>query len=120
MVWRGGFVISTISSDGDKIRPVETEKARENYQFNERLESLLKHYDDPSGSAYTISSNNYLAIPYPTGLNGNKVVSISLLDFGTVSGPITILPYGSTGSSWYMLGANGTSITAARFRYWYI
>lgn len=81
---------------------------------------VLKKKDDASGSTYTISSNNYLSIPYPTGLNGNNVVSISLLDFGTVSGPITILPYGSTGSSWYMLGANGTSITAARFRYWYI
>lgn len=81
---------------------------------------VLKKKDDASGSTYTISSNNYLSIPYPTGLNGNKVVSISLLDFGTVSGPITILPYGSTGSNWYMLGANGTSITAARFRYWYI
>lgn len=81
---------------------------------------VLKKKDDASGSTYTISSNNYLSIPYPTGLNGNKVVSISLLDFGTVSGPITILPYGSTSSSWYMLGANGTSITAARFRYWYI
>ena len=81
---------------------------------------VLKKKDDASGSTYTISSNNYLSIPYPTGLNGNNVVSISLLDFGTVSGPITILPYGSTGSNWYMIGANGTSITAARFRYWYI
>lgn len=81
---------------------------------------VLKKRDDASGSTYTISSNNYLAIQYPSGLNGNNVIGISLLDFGTVSGPITILPYGSTGSSWYMIGANGTSITAARFRYWYI
>lgn len=81
---------------------------------------VLKKHDDASGSAYTISSNNYLAIQYPPGLNGNNVIGISLLDFGTVSGPITILPYGSTGSNWYMIGANGTTITAARFRYWYI
>lgn len=81
---------------------------------------VLKKKDDSTSATYTITSNNYLAIPYPTGLNGNNVIGISLLDFGTVSGPVNIVPYGFNNANWYLIGANGTSITSAKFRYWYI
>lgn len=81
---------------------------------------VLKKWDETTGNNYTIGSSNYLELSYPTGLNGNKVVSISLLYFGTVSGPVTIVPYGSTQAVWYLLGASGTTMTNVRFRYWYI
>lgn len=81
---------------------------------------LLKTYVDTVAADYTIGANNYKTIPYPIGLNGQKVVSIGFAQWSTISGPISIIPYGDTGTNWYMIGAAGTTVTGARFRYWYI
>ena len=81
---------------------------------------VLKTYVDTVADDYTIGANNYKTIPYPIGLNGQKVVSIGFAQWSTISGPISIIPYGDTGANWYMIGAAGTTVTGARFRYWYI
>lgn len=81
----------------------------------------LKYRDDTSAANYTIGSNNYVAVPYPSGLNGNNVVSISMITWTSVSGPISIMPYGTGGAtSWYMIGAAGTTLNGVKFRYWYV
>ena len=81
---------------------------------------VLKTYVDTVADDYTIGANNYKTIPYPIGLNGQKVVSIGFAQWSTISGPISIIPYGDTGANWYMIGTAGTTVTGARFRYWYI
>ena len=81
---------------------------------------VLKTYVDATSSNYTIGSGNYVAVPYPTGLNGRNVVSISLSTWTNNSGPFSIFPYGETNSNWYIIGAAGTTINGAKFRYWYI
>lgn len=81
---------------------------------------VLKTYLDPTASNYTIGSNNYAAVNYPTGLNGKNVVSIGLVTWTSNSGPFSIMPYGNPGSQWYIIGASGTTINGVRFRYWYI
>ena len=81
---------------------------------------VLKTYVDATASNYTIGSGNYVAVPYPTGLNGRNVVSISLSTWTNNSGPFSIFPYGETNANWYIIGAAGTTINGAKFRYWYI
>lgn len=81
---------------------------------------VLKTYVDATASNYTIGSGNYVAVPYPTGLNGRNVVSIGLSTWTNNSGPFSIFPYGETNSNWYIIGAAGTTINGAKFRYWYI
>ena len=80
----------------------------------------LKSYVDTVADDYTIGANNYKTIQYPTGLNGQKVVSIGFAQWSTISGPVSIMPYGITGTNWYMIGAPGATVTGAKFRYWYI
>lgn len=81
---------------------------------------VLKTYLDPTAANYTIGSNNYVAVNYPTGLNGKNVVSIGLVTWASNSGPFSIMLYGNPGSQWYIIGASGTTINGVRFRYWYI
>lgn len=81
---------------------------------------VLKTYVDTTASNYTIGSGNYVSVPYPTGLNGRNVVSISLVTWSNNSGPFSIFPYGETNANWYIIGASGTTINGAKFRYWYI
>lgn len=82
----------------------------------------LQSYVDTTGANYTIGSGNYVAVNYPTGLNGSNVVSITLYSWTDNSGPFSLIPYGHTGTTpkWYIIGASGTTINGARFRYWYI
>lgn len=82
--------------------------------------SILQSYVDTTGANYTIGNDNYVAINYPTGLNGNNVVSIGLAQWTTNSGPFSIFPYGTVHGVWYLVGPAGTTINGARFRYWYI
>ena len=81
---------------------------------------VLKTYVDATASNYTIGSGNYVAVPYPPGLNGRNVVSIGLVTWTNNSGPFSFFPYGETNASWYIIGASGTTINGAKFRYWYI
>ena len=81
---------------------------------------VLKTYVDATASNYTIGSGNYVAVPYPTGLNGRNVVSIGLAIWKNNSGPFSIFPYGEANANWYIIGPAGTTINGAKFRYWYI
>ena len=97
------------------------ETVQTTYTFHsEMAPAYLKSYVDSTASNYTIGSGNYVAVPYPTGLNGRNVVSIGLSTWTNNSGPFSIFPYGETNSNWYIIGAAGTTINGAKFRYWYI
>ena len=97
------------------------ETVQTTYTFNSVVApAYLKHYDDTSASNYTIGSSNYASVSYPTGLNGSNVIGISLLSWTNNSGPFSIMPYGNTGGTWYIVGASGTTINGAKFRYWYM
>ena len=80
----------------------------------------LECYVEPSAANYTIGGLNYLEMDYPLGLTGDQVVSIGLATWSNNSGPFSIFPYGTTLNKWYIVGAAGTTINGAKFKYWYI
>lgn len=91
------------------------------YDFSSDIRpTYLKQYVEASAANYTIGSSNYLEMTYPLGLTGNKVVSIGLATWSNNSGPFAIFPYGITQQKWYIVGAAGTTINGAKFKYWYI
>lgn len=84
--------------------------------------SKLKTYVDASQANYTIGSGHYVAVPYPQGINPTNCVAIGMHRFSSISGPITLIPYGqdATDTSWYIVGDAGVTLTGIRFRYWYV
>lgn len=79
----------------------------------------LKYVDDSADRNITIGSNNYSNQSYGiTGLNGTKVVAISLVTWTNNSGAISFMPYGSA-TYFYAFGASGTTMNGARLRFWY-
>lgn len=92
------------------------------YNFSSDIRpTYLKSYTDATAANYTIGSGNYVAVNYPTGLDGSNVVSISLASWTNNSGPFSLIPYGTTGTTkWYIIGSSGTTINGAKFKYWYI
>lgn len=84
--------------------------------------SKLKTYVDASQANYTIGSGHYVAVTYPTGINPTNCVAIGMYRFSSISGPITLIPYGQdeTDTSWYIVGDAGVTLTGIRFRYWYV
>ena len=80
----------------------------------------LECYVEPSAANYTIGGLNYLEMDYPLDLTGDEVVSIGLATWSSNSGPFSIFPYGTTLNKWYIVGAAGTTINGAKFKYWYI
>lgn len=80
----------------------------------------LKSYVDTTASNYTIGANNYVAVPYPTGLSGRNVVSIGMWTWTSITGPVSICPYGEAAVNWYIIGNAGVALNGVRFRYWYI
>jgi hypothetical protein len=90
------------------------------YDFSANLSPTYLKYVDSPAATYTVGSNHYVAVPYPTGLNGLNVVSIGMVYWSTISGAISIMPYNSNLNEWYIIGESGATITNAQFRYWYI
>lgn len=91
------------------------------YNFSSDIRpTYLKQYVETSAANYTIGSGNYLEMDYPLNLTGNQVVSIGLATWSNNSGPFSIFPYGTSLKKWYIVGAAGTTINGARFKYWYI
>lgn len=91
------------------------------YNFSSDIRpTYLKQYVETSAANYTIGSGNYLEMDYPLNLTGNQVVSIGLATWSNNSGPFSIFPYGTSSKKWYIVGAAGTTINGARFKYWYI
>lgn len=82
--------------------------------------TYLKRYVDSTAANYTIGSGGYVMVSYPSGLTGNKVVSIGIETWTSNSGPFLICPYGSTNTYWYIIGSSGTTINGVKFVYWYI
>ncbi len=82
--------------------------------------TYLKRYVDSTAANYTIGSGGYVIVSYPSGLTGNKVVSIGIETWTSNSGPFSICPYGSTNTYWYIIGSSGTTINGIKFVYWYI
>ena len=91
------------------------------YNFSSDIRpTYLKQYVETSAANYTIGNSNYLEMDYPLNLTGNQVVSIGLATWSNNSGPFAIFPYGTSLKKWYIVGAAGTTINGARFKYWYI
>lgn len=113
--------ITTITPTGVAEAPIGETILAGPYSFHEET-GFLKTYVDPTTASYTIGANHYTTVTYPTGLNPLDVVAIGIYTFSTVSGPITIVPYGQTENDtvWYLLGEAGATITNVKFRYWYI
>lgn len=82
--------------------------------------TYLKRYVDSTAANYTIGSGGYVIVSYPSGLTGNKVVSIGIETWTSNSGPFLICPYGSTNTYWFIIGSSGTTINGIKFVYWYI
>lgn len=82
--------------------------------------TYLKRYVDSTAANYTIGSAGYVIVSYPSGLTGNKVVSIGIETWTSNSGPFLICPYGSTNTYWFIIGSSGTTINGIKFVYWYI
>ena len=101
--------------------PVSPETVLTEYTFSANVgPTYLKQYVETTAANYTIGSGNYLEMDYPLNLTGNQVVSIGLATWSTNSGPFAIFPYGTSLKKWYIVGAAGTTINGARFKYWYI
>lgn len=83
---------------------------------------VLKSYVDSTAANYTVGSSHYVAVNYPTGINPTNCVSIGMYSFSSVSGPITLIPYGQVASDtkWYIIGDAGVTLTNVKFRYWYL
>ena len=83
---------------------------------------VLKSYVDSTAANYTVGSNHYVAINYPSGINPTNCVSIGMYSFSSVSGPITLIPYGQVASDtkWYIIGDAGVTLNGVKFRYWYL
>ena len=113
--------ITTITPTGVADAPIGETILAGPYSFHEET-GFLKTYVDPTTANYTIGANHYTTVTYPTGLNPLDVVAIGIYTFSTVSGPITIVPYGQTANDtvWYLMGEAGATITNVKFRYWYI
>ena len=79
----------------------------------------VKYVDDTTARNITISSSNYLVQTYGiAGLTSDKVFAITMLTWTSNSGGFTLLPY-SSGTSFYVLGAAGTTISGLKCRFWY-
>lgn len=93
------------------------------YEFNAQFSpSYLRSYVDAAAANYTIGSSHYVAVDYPSGINPKNCVAIGMYSFSSVSGPITLIPYGQTenDTKWYIIGDSGVTLTNVKFRYWYI
>ena len=90
------------------------------YDFSADLSPTYLKYVDSEAATYTVGSNHYVAVPYPSGLNGQNVVSIAMASWTSVTGAISIMPYGNADASWYIIGEAGVTLTNVVFRYWYI
>ena len=93
------------------------------YNFNAQFyPSCLKSYVDTASANYTIGSNHYVAVNYPSGINPKNCVAIGMYSFSSVSGPITLIPCGQVASDtkWYIIGDAGVTLNGVKFRYWYI
>ena len=91
------------------------------YTFAKNVQpTYLKRYVDSTAANYTIGSGGYVMVNYPSGLTGNKVVSIGIETWTSNSGPFLICPYGSTNTYWFIIGSSGTTINGIKFVYWYI
>lgn len=79
----------------------------------------IKYVDDSTARNITIASNNYLVQTYGiTGLTSDKVFAITMLSWTANSGGFTLIPY-STGTTFYVLGEAGTTISNLKCRFWY-
>ena len=90
------------------------------HDFSANLSTTYLKYVDSTAATYTVGSNHYVAVPYPSGLNGQNVVSIAMASWTSVTGAISIMPYGNADASWYIIGEAGVTLTNVVFRYWYI
>ena len=73
MAWRGGFVIATALSDGDKVRPVSSEKSREAYQTNVALSDKVGINEVVSALNNTTEQVDILRNVTVNSLNGVKL-----------------------------------------------
>ena len=125
LVWRGGPFIVTASCSGREKRSLPGLQKTNEYETQKNIYDLstvkLKTYIDPTPANYTINPSNYASVPYPSGLGPTNVVAIGMYIWTTVTGPISVMPYGQNATStWYIIGQSGTQINGVRFRYWYI
>lgn len=113
--------IKIIPFEGVSATPAgETILTTFNFAEN-RHPNYIKHHDDTVSNTYTMGVNNYAAVPYPVGLNGNNVLAIELLEWNTNDGAFTFIPYSGTPTGWwYIFGHAGDVLTDVKFRYWYI
>ena len=92
------------------------------YTFNLAMGPDYKHIyyvDDTTARNITISANNYQALTYDIpGLTSDKVVGIGIVTWSSNSGGVTFFPYGN-GTTFYALGAAGTTITGLKLRFFY-
>lgn len=116
--WSARFVASNLDSVADSP---SGETVVKEYTFAANIApTYLKRYVDSTAANYTIGSGGYVMVSYPSGLTGNKVVSIGIETWTSNSGPFLICPYGSTNTYWYIIGSSGTTINGVKFVYWYI
>lgn len=82
----------------------------------------IKSYVDTTSANYTINSNHYCAVNYPTGINPANCIGIGMYVWTSVTGAVSVMPYGqnASGTQWYLIGDAGATINGVRFRYWYI
>ena len=80
---------------------------------------IVHHYDDTVGSDITIGSSNYKQMTVPQAISGKNIISITLLYWNSNSGAFSVIPY-NTNTYFYVVGNSGTTITGAKFRYWYV
>ena len=73
MLWRGGFVVATALSDGDKVRPVSSEKSREAYQAGVALSDKVGINEVVSALNNTTESVDILRNVIVNSLNGVKL-----------------------------------------------
>ena len=121
--WHGGPWIATIVSSGTEYRVNESQDAQEQYGTELGIyeaKNKLQYYDEPSGDNYTIGNGNFLRVNVPAQLSGKQILAITPLYWGSNTGAFSLLPYGDSGTYWYIVGDSGTVINGLQVRYWYI
>lgn len=115
------FTAESLQFLGPAVADVPSgETSLTSYDFNANISPTYLKYVDSAAATYTVGSNHYVAVPYPSGLNGQNVVSIAMASWTSVTGAISIMPYGNANASWYIIGEAGVTLTNVVFRYWYI
>ena len=100
----------------------DTDTTQVSYSFQPNIGpsyKQVKYVDDSTARNITIASGNYQAQTYGIpGLTSDKVFAITMNTWTANSGGFIMMPYGN-GTTFYVLGESGTTISNLKCRFWY-